>query len=263
MATTKGLPELEKSKANRSTAGRRVFEDGTDAIRKEGRVFRLSREVEAMEFVASRTSIPIPQIIETHLDAEPTSAGRSPLGWILMKRMPGQNLGEAWSTMTETARERTESQLKSYIHQLRQLPSPRPGYICSCSGGPAYDHRITNMSTCGPFATIGEFHDSLVAPIKDSPRPEWAEKYRKLLPDTHSVVFAHADLSWENILVDAESGDVTAVLDWEMAGFWPEWWEYRKALYGSRSQRWWRDVLSKIMDKYDTETEADMDVEMY
>ncbi|KAK4092926.1 hypothetical protein Purlil1_2851 [Purpureocillium lilacinum] len=261
MATADVLQALT---VNPALAHSRVFEDGPDAVRKEGEVVRLRREVEAMEFVASRTSIPIPQIIEACLDADADpEEPLGPDGWIRMKRMPGQSLGDAWPTMTEAARERTESQLKSYIQQLRQLPSPHPGSICSCSGGPAYDHRITNMKTCGPFATIGEFHDSLVAPIKKSPRPDWVAKYRKLLPDTYSVVFAHADLSWENILVDAESGDITAVLDWEMAGFWPEWWEYRKALYGSRAREWWRDVLSKVMDEYITETEADMDLEMF
>ncbi|GJN66354.1 phosphotransferase enzyme family domain-containing protein [Purpureocillium lilacinum] len=254
---------LQRLTVNQALACRRVFDEGPDVVRKEGSVFRLRREVEAMEFVASRTSIPVPQIIETHLDTESPSERRGPPNWIRMKRMPGQSLGDAWPSMTESARERTESQLKSYIQELRRLPSSYPGCICSCSGGPAYDHRIDNMETCGPFASIGEFHDSLVAPVRKSPRPDWAEKYRKRLPDAHAVVFSHADLSWENVLVDAESGDVTAVLDWEMAGFWPEWWEYRKALYGSRPQRWWMDVLGKIMEKYDSETEADMDLEMF
>lgn len=108
-----------------------------------------------------------------------------------------------------------------------------------------------------------DFHDSLVAPLKECPRPDWEAKYRERLPDGHSILFAHADLSWENILVDPETGGIQGILDWEMAGFWPAWWEYRKALYGARSQPWWIDVLKEVMTEHRGETEADMDLEMF
>jgi hypothetical protein len=66
-----------------------------------------------------------------------------------------------------------------------------------------------------------------------------------------------------NILLDPEIGNVNGILDWEMAGFWPDWWDYRKALFGSRSQPWWMDVLKEIMTGYPGETEVDMDLEMF
>lgn len=92
------------------------------------------------------------------------------------------------------------------------------------------DHRLSNTTTCGPFAAVGDIYDFLVHAVKDCPRPELAAEYRRQLPDESAVVFAHADVSCENILVDFASGRVTGVLDWEMAGFWPEWWEYRKGV---------------------------------
>ncbi|KAL2168252.1 hypothetical protein VTG60DRAFT_220 [Thermothelomyces hinnuleus] len=151
-------------------------------------------------------------------------------------------------------------------HAANSQRSLRPGgagWIGSCSGGPAYDHRLDNRSTCGPFSTVGDFHDLLVAPLKECPRPEWVEKYRPRLPDNHEIRFAHADLSWENILLDSDTGHVTGILDWEMAGFWPAWWEYRKALFGVRCQPWWTQVLKEIMTEYPEETEVDMDLEMF
>ncbi|KAJ6444994.1 phosphotransferase enzyme family domain-containing protein [Purpureocillium lavendulum] len=262
MSTVEEIAEMV-ARAKRGTTSGRVSEVGADAVRKQGRAFRLRREVEAMQFVARRTSIPVPRITETHLDASADPEDLKALGWIVMERMRGRSLGDAWPAMTEGARERTLSQLKGFIEQLRRLDNPHQGRICSCSGGPAYDHRIDNVKTCGPFASVGEFHDFLVVPVKESPRPDWADRYRRVLSDNSSVLFSHSDLSWENILVDEASGDVTAVLDWEMAGFWPEWWEYRKALYGSRGQPWWREFLAKIMDEYTAETEADEDLEMY
>ena len=77
------------------------------------------------------------------------------------------------------------------------------------------------------------------------------------------MVFAHADISGENVLVDWESGEVPGILDWEMAGFWPEWWEYKKALYGGRCREPWVQIVPGVLARYDGETEADMDVVMF
>ncbi|KXX74450.1 Aminoglycoside 3'-phosphotransferase [Madurella mycetomatis] len=237
----------------------RLTFDGPDIVRRQGPSWRLAREVEAMDYVRRNTSIPIPAIIEVNCNA----AYDKEQGWILMKRLPGVELGVVWPNMSEKARSETIRQLKSYFDQLHQLRPPGAGWIGSCSGGPAYDHRLDNRSGCGTFSTVSEFHDFLVAPVKQCPRPEWASKYRTRLPDSHDVRFAHADFSWENILLDPETGTVHGILDWEMAWFWLAWWEYRKALFGARSQLWWRQILKEIMTEYVEETEVDMDLEMF
>ena len=119
------------------------------------------------------------------------------------------------------------------------------------------------MAMCGPFASVADFHEFLVAPVKNCPRPETAVKYRAQLSDDFPIGFAHADISWENILVDPATGAVTGVVEWDMAGFWPEWWEFRKALYASRSQTWWIDVVKQILREHLAETVVDMDLEMF
>ncbi|KAH0591955.1 hypothetical protein MHUMG1_10330 [Metarhizium humberi] len=81
----------------------------------------------------------------------------------------------------------------------------------------------------GPFASLAEFNDFLVAPVQDCPRPELAAKYRNVPSDDYCIMFACADFSGENILVDPENGSVTG-----MAGFWPKWWEFRRGLFASR-----------------------------
>ncbi|ROT41239.1 kinase-like protein [Sodiomyces alkalinus F11] len=240
--------------------GRLIFE-GPHTVRKVGEAFLIRREAEAMDYVKKNTSIPIPTVLRVHLDD--ASNGKS--SWILMQRLSGLELGTAWPQMDDDARSETICQLRSYLEQLHRL---RPatavvGRIGSASGGPAWDHRLSNMSTCGPFESVAEFHDFLVAPVRQCPRPELVAKYRSQLADTYDVCFAHADLSWENILVDVSTGQIQGILDWEMAGFWPEWWEYRKALFGSRSQQWWRHILKEVMVERTRETEIDMELEMF
>lgn len=249
---------MASSSAPFPSVAKRESPDSEATFRKEADTYRLRREVEAIDYVRKHTSIPVPKILDIYLDADERGGS-----WAIMNLIPGQQLGEAWRTMRVSAKAQTISDLKSYLEQLRRLRPSEPGWIGSCSGGPAYDHRINNRATCGPFASISEFHDFLVASIKNCPRPEWVAKYRSQLPDDHPIVFAHADISWENILVDPATGIVTGIVDWEMAGFWPQWWEYRKALFGSRSQLWWMSVLEQIMPQYKSETDADMDIEMF
>jgi len=40
-----------------------------------------------------------------------------------------------------------------------------------------------------------------------------------------SYVFCHNDLGQHNVIVDPETLKITAIIDWEFGGFWPEWFE--------------------------------------
>ena len=228
-----------------------------ELFRKSARSFKLQRELDAIEFVHRFTTIPVPRIIDLQLDEQ-----SSEFTWILMERIPGVQLGEAWPHLDQVGRARVAAELKGYLEELHSLRPPTAGWIGSCTGGPAYDHRIDNLAPCGPFKSVADFHDYLVAPIKKCPRPEWVTKYRQRLSDEHDTIFIHADLSRENILVDPSTGAITGIIDWEMAGFWPDWWEYRKAMQGAR-ERWWAELVFQIMSQYEAETEADMDIEMF
>ncbi|EEH23004.1 hypothetical protein PABG_05215 [Paracoccidioides brasiliensis Pb03] len=69
-------------------------------------------------------------------------------------------------------------------------------------GTAAYDHRLKNGTPCGPFDSVSQFLDFLVEPMSRSPKPSLAKTYRAKFSDVYGVNFAHADLSYEHILVD-------------------------------------------------------------
>ena len=61
-----------------------------------------------------------------------------------------------------------------------------------------------------------------------------------------------------NILVHPKSGRLLGIVDWETAGFFPEWWEYMRTLDRCDVGRWsqlgaWR---TGMMKSYDRETTA-------
>lgn len=206
--------------------------EGTYFKRGTGR--QVHREVEAMEFVRQRTSIPIPSVFEIYVNENDAS----PSSWFSMSAIPGSPLTDAWPSMNEEARRATQADLRSYLHELRTVPSPTPAYVGSCSGGSAYDHRLNNGYPCGPFASVSDFHDFLVVPVARCPRQELVIYYRQQLADNHGVVFTHADLCGDHIFVEPTTGRITGIIDWEMAGWWPTYWEYTKSRFGSRYQTW-------------------------
>jgi hypothetical protein len=91
-----------------------------------------------------------------------------------MQRAPGTRLDSAWPDMPENIRATTITQLKEYFEQLRNIRLSTSDWIGSCHNGPVYDHRLNNGFPCGPFTSVSEFHDFLVAPVTQRPRPELA-----------------------------------------------------------------------------------------
>ncbi|KFZ08193.1 hypothetical protein V501_06067 [Pseudogymnoascus sp. VKM F-4519 (FW-2642)] len=128
---------------------------------KRGTGHQVHREVEAMELVRQHTSIPIPSVFEIYVDENDESRS----SWFSMSVIPGSSLTDAWPSMNGEARTATQADLRSYLDELRTVASPAPASIGSCSGGSAYDHRLNNGHPCGPFASVSDFHDFLVAPV--------------------------------------------------------------------------------------------------
>jgi len=153
---THQITKLSKPTQCGANLAQTVYES-PKTVRRRGQVFRLCREAEAMNYMQNHTSIPIPAILVVHFRADDDEE----LSWFLMKRPPWSQLGDAWPTMSEGAQAQMILQLKPYLEQLHRLCPPDSGWIRSFSNGPACDHRLINLSTCGPFAPVGEFHDFL------------------------------------------------------------------------------------------------------
>lgn len=228
---------------------------------KHGTSLQVHREVEAIQFVRQHTSIPTPSVFEVHVNENDTSLNRT--SWFSMSVVPGSSLTDAWPNMNEIARRTTQAELYNYLHELRTVPSPTPAYIGSCSGGLAYDHRLNDGHACGPFASVSDFHDFIVVPVARCPRQELVKHYRDQLADNHEVVFTHADLCGDHILVEPTTGKITGIIDWEMAGWWPAYWEYTKSRFGSRSQTWWIKLITRVLEPHEHERRIEEDLQQF
>jgi Ser/Thr protein kinase RdoA (MazF antagonist) len=90
----------------------------------------------------------------------------------------------------------------------------------------------------GPFETEEDMYKNIIERwinrFKMNPLlGSFIEFTRRLYRETsgNDIVFTHGDLDPRNILV--ENGRVSGIVDWEQAGWYPEYWEYIKTMWGS------------------------------
>ncbi|PQE19438.1 kinase subdomain-containing protein [Rutstroemia sp. NJR-2017a BBW] len=186
-------------------------------------------EASTMIYVAENTSIPVPKVFCSFLHKD--------RAYIVMERIQGQAITTVWEDLSETSREKIFGQLRRFIQELRTLKPTDGAIVASCIGGSVREPRIPRaLPRMGPFKNIQEFHLFL----RDNFRPKESkgkregEDWQQLVemvtkqdgpwPET---VFSHGDLNPFNILVCGD--EVAAIIDWEGAGWFPNYWEYTTA----------------------------------
>ncbi|KAI1948751.1 hypothetical protein LOZ12_003625 [Ophidiomyces ophidiicola] len=158
-------------------------------------------EAVAMQLVRSKTSVPVPRVYNAYVD-DSTSRGV-----ILMEYIHGDVLTDVWDKLDPCQRANIISQLRQFMDEL---------------------HAIKGF---GPYKTEEELNNGIVRALQLSISDTWVDRVGRMVKPipSHEIVFSHADLSPQNIIVRGDK--VLALLDWEMAGFYPAYWDYIKALY--------------------------------
>ncbi|KAF8148201.1 kinase-like domain-containing protein [Crassisporium funariophilum] len=203
-----------------------------------------------MQYVAKHTSIPIPTVHDVwRVDG---------ITYIVMDLVQGVELEYAWRRMSERAKERVVAQLTDYLAQLRALPPIVDGVISSIHGKYLRDHGRVGLGAYGPFKSHDDFHRYL--------RINFSLDDFQKLPESNEVMIAHrqqyttklthGDLAPRNILVKMD-GTVTAILDWDSAGWFPEYWEYTKAHFAPYAPQDWVSRIGDITGRYEQELEAE------
>lgn len=152
----------------------------------------------------------------------------------LMVRLPGKGVGEIWDSLTPEAKATVSKELKMYLDAMRAWKSPwGDDRICSLLGNEIWSHRVPDH-LMGPFENLDELHDHMLGNVVQY-GPQTVEEYlpkaspiRELHRRRPVVKFTHGDVAFQNILID-QQGHITGLIDWEGAGWLPEYWEYTTA----------------------------------
>jgi len=208
-------------------------------LKYQGDADMVRNEFNALQRLRRETSIPVPTPIDMIPEAENS--------YLLMARLPGFPLWRCQEIFSDVDGDEIVTQLQDYVAQLRALPKTANTdmAICNTLGEACRDHRIRSADPIGPFADEAAFSQCLRFSDESGRRG-------------HKVVFTHADLNPRNILVDqvalpggGNGWRVTGIVDWETAGYYPEYWDYTKALFeGFRWRPRYLKMVHRVFEEF-------------
>ncbi|KAE8323535.1 kinase-like protein [Aspergillus sergii] len=181
-------------------------------------------EAEAMRLVSKYTSVAVPQIYHTNFSCEDD-------GFIEMSLVQGSPLEGKWDTMDAKRKESICRQTWDLISKIGYVPSQYEGkFQCVADGSPSKDPLLEDLQSL-PRAITSD--SDLGARIYERYLHFGGTRYEHELPDmlprSDRAVFTHGDIAHRNIMVD-ENGNVTGIIDWKYAGWYPDYWEYAQIL---------------------------------
>lgn len=239
--------------------GRRVVRFGESYIIKYGLNVSLT-EGETLLFLKETQTISVPEVFALYSKED---AKGQKVNYIIMEYILGESLEVRWSLLEPWEKKKIESQLRTCFNMLRKIPAP--GYF-GCVGRQPFEESMFWISPSdepdqhqrisGPFQLETELNTALIQKyIYNGGSAQKAKFYSRLLPSVlrnHAAVFTHGDLQRKNIII---RGDMTLVLvDWEAAGWYPEYWEYASATVAAAAWKDdWHEYLAEMLDEYPNE----------
>lgn len=217
----KSLSELEFSFVN--SVYQFQLSDGSHYILKFNNPrwpYKQEREINAMELVRKRTSIPIPKIIVEH-----TSNDKTNLTYMIQEKAPGINLRETILSgeLTESEIIHLISKTGSYLGEMHSIKFDFFGDILppketkSNSDSNFWGKRFTNWSDC-----FTAFCVDILNWIDKESFPKYRKKikrkitdYARKYPDYSQASFIHSDIQPSNIIVNNK--EISALIDFEWA----------------------------------------------
>jgi serine/threonine protein kinase len=203
-----------------------AFRFNSSIVIKTGDKARMS-EAAAMRLLSECTSLPIPKVHDAYVQDDGC-------GVIVMEYIEGVPLDQAWPSYDQAQRSSVLAQLRSYLVELRSVTS---NVISSIDGAACCDQFFaTDSAKYGPYSSQDAFNEGLVDALREQRVGHqapydggWFHMIAGLIRSLrgNGIVLTHNDLTPGNILV--RDGKVVAILDWEMCGFYPDYWEFVKS----------------------------------
>ncbi|WEW60771.1 hypothetical protein PRK78_006259 [Emydomyces testavorans] len=217
-------PDGEVIKVLSKQGGRLVLEHDYSYVTKAGSAI-VASEVEAMRLVLKHTSVPLPEIIYTQISTN--------YGHIGMTIIPGSPLELTWNTLDDKTKKSVCRETWDLITKLRQISQPpelRGLFQCLADGSPTRDPLIEDLEEPRrPLLTDEDLRARIYERYLYFGGLRYKDQLPQMLPRSSYTVFTHADIAPRNIMVD-EKNRITGILDWEYAGWYPDYWEYAQIM---------------------------------
>ncbi|KAF8654259.1 hypothetical protein AX16_003581 [Volvariella volvacea WC 439] len=179
---------------------------------KHGSPQRLLSEEAALKLIEQETNIPAPRHIDTYISTE----GKI---YMIMTRIPGQQLKSVLFSLSTEELKTLRQDLVRLIAQLRRVRNKSFPLICNVLGEGIKYHWDSDTRS-GPFNAEADFDNFMLHKLSETRR----QKLGTII--SNNVVLTHGDLHSANIIM--LNGRLSGVVDWELTGWMPAYWEYLK-----------------------------------
>ena len=152
--------------------------------------------------------------------------------YIFMSYIPGPTLDSVWSQLSKQQKVSVANELNGILLKLRELKVPEDALLGGVGGEGCKDTRRHTRISQKPIRSVSDFEDFIFS------NPTFGSSVYigliRSMSQSHvpQICFSHADLRPANIVVKADQQgnySISSILDWEMAGFYPDYWESVKA----------------------------------
>ncbi|VUC20155.1 unnamed protein product [Clonostachys rosea] len=230
-------------KLTHANEDRGVWSVGSQLIIKERDHRPPQYEAGNLRFLKEHTNLPVPTCMKDWTE--------NLSHFIVSERLPGVTLDIVWPQLSPDARRRIAKQTADYLVGLRKLHSPR---IQSLTGEPVWSTFLFpgrgQDKPHGPFSNDQELWAEFDKGLADVNVPKEARQHlQRMMPAATPYTFTHGELRNVNILVD--NGNLTGIISWEKAGYFPVWWEYASASVSIRQEdKEWKNLLREYMPEF-------------
>lgn len=207
-----------------------------DFIEKTGRRVRPCEEA-ALRRVQHHTSVPVPTVYSSSFSENN--------GYICMSYVDGEPLDSLWDCCEDDEKKALVCrQVWDLIYQLRTIPKPAEFanyFQCSADGTASNDVLIKPLPEQGrdSLASDADLRQRIYEQYFCNFGRRYEEELPHMLPRSENTVFTHADIAPRIILLgDGDDCPVIGIVDWENAGWYPEYWEYANIMKPSNDEYW-------------------------
>ncbi|PYH73603.1 uncharacterized protein BO88DRAFT_411001 [Aspergillus vadensis CBS 113365] len=174
-----------------------------------------------------------------------------------MEYIPGSDLQKLAPSLPEDQKRKVSKRIKEVLNELRRIPSQG-----------AFSLLLTTLdrdpSISGPFGDEEQFNQGILKCLGRRESPHYVRLLHQAIKCTlqgHRVVFTHADLQPENVMVEEQKGvwedgshdyQIT-IIDWDLAGWYPEYWDYCNSTVYCQAKPEWLGLFPDIFEEYPVE----------
>ncbi|KAL4783459.1 kinase-like protein [Aspergillus varians] len=216
-------------------------------------------EAENMKFVAANSKVPVPKVHDHFVDPETQKR------YIIMDHVPGTDLQKLGPSLPEDQKKTVSKRIRKALDELRRIPSQ--GYFGNLNHTPYYEGILSTLdhdpSISGPFDNEDQLNQGLLKCLGQRESPHYVRLLREPIQSTlrgHKPVFTHADLQPKNVMVEqkgvCEDGSPDyqiTLIDWNLAGWYPEYWDYCNSTVYCQGKPEWLELVPDIFDEYPVE----------